>query len=370
MLCAIDKNGERTIARETDKHGGPFNCPACGAPVHVKKGLVLAHHFAHHRDGTCRYGAGESEQHRRAKQELYDLFRSRADTRLVDLEVDHGSVISDVYVEFKTGEKLALEVQKSNLQLDEMRDRTSSYYNLGIHVLWLPLFTPKLLEDNCVLKPWEYLAMKMQSTPAHWMYHYRLGVGIVPVMFSPVCYFKDLSPEAVAEHTYIYGKTPNETRRDSPYFTPIILGERFNLNHTSKISFTHSTEKTTTSYDRNHFRIKQSDFTVPDMMSIVKKDIDQQSTQFKDIRDIFKAWLEHKTKPGVRKAPTDELLGCGAARKKALFRHIKRAGYSVASLKSPSDMAQVKDVLHIEDFEWLSEQLFKGHDLSEVKEAA
>jgi len=78
MLSAYNRLGEQVVAWEAAKEDGPFSCPECGQAVVVKKGFVVAHHFAHVPPSTCQYGAGESVDHWLAKYEIYEALRIHA----------------------------------------------------------------------------------------------------------------------------------------------------------------------------------------------------------------------------------------------------------------------------------------------------
>jgi competence protein CoiA len=74
MLSAYNARGRQVIARDATKTDGPFTCPDCGGEVILKKGEEKVHHFAHVPPFTCSFGVGESQEHRAAKQEIYDAY--------------------------------------------------------------------------------------------------------------------------------------------------------------------------------------------------------------------------------------------------------------------------------------------------------
>lgn len=142
MLAALS-HGQQILARDVAKGDGPFICPACKGTVLVKKGQIKIHHFAHQPPNDCRYGEGESEEHRRAKIAIYDALRMHPDVTMAQLERPLGKVRPDVSC-YIHGKPVAIEVQLSTLGLTEIDRRTRAYHDLGIYVLWTPPYSDKL----------------------------------------------------------------------------------------------------------------------------------------------------------------------------------------------------------------------------------
>ena len=128
--------GVKVLARETVKLDGPFCCPGCTGEVFIHKGRVRVHHFAHRKSQGCGEGVGESEEHRRCKEEIFVSLRASQCFSVVELEKYLGDVRADVYFEDWCGGRVAIEVQRSNLSVDEITHRTDVYRDLGIAVLW------------------------------------------------------------------------------------------------------------------------------------------------------------------------------------------------------------------------------------------
>ena len=64
---------------DTKKEISKFSCPDCGGDVQLKKGAILAHHFAHYKsDNPCKYyeHPGESQIHKDAKLALKTVLES------------------------------------------------------------------------------------------------------------------------------------------------------------------------------------------------------------------------------------------------------------------------------------------------------
>lgn len=181
MLCAIQhSSNQKVLARAVAKAEGPFHCPKCRRELNIRKGPVKIHHFAHKPPITCSYGAGESEAHRRAKESIYEALQRTSGVTTVELEKDWGAVVSDVYAEIK-GHRVAFEVQISNLTMTEILDRTRAYAALGIAVLWLPLFDPKLNKPKYSPRGWEKW---LHATYFGRVYYWMEGLTVIPVRFA------------------------------------------------------------------------------------------------------------------------------------------------------------------------------------------
>ena len=146
---------------EVEKEDGPFFCPSCRGKVILKKGRIKIPHFAHKPPVTCIYGKGESEIHYKAKLEIRDELERRFKKGKYNIEVEKflGKVRPDVYFEKSDkSQKFAIEIQKSNLTIETIEKRTKEYNNLGIYVLWLPLYSEReiqLREEQFRPKSWE-----------------------------------------------------------------------------------------------------------------------------------------------------------------------------------------------------------------------
>lgn len=180
MLCAIRKiDSVKVFARRSTKLESPFFCPECEREVSLRKGNIKAHHFAHKPPSTCEHGKGESDAHRKCKEEIYNLLLASEYVTDVDIERNFGTVISDVYCKVNNV-PVAIEIQKSNLTVNKIIERTVRYKELGIHVLWLALFNDKLAGDKYKPKAWEKWC---HAAYYGRVYYWVGGLTIAPVHF-------------------------------------------------------------------------------------------------------------------------------------------------------------------------------------------
>ncbi|WP_228050981.1 competence protein CoiA [Pontibacterium sinense] len=181
MLCAIQNDTNQKVrARLVERKDGPFGCPICGKEVLVRKGQIRVHHFAHRSVVTCKYGKGESEAHRKAKESIYEALANREDVAELELEKSWGEVVSDVYAEIQ-GRGVAFEVQISNLTMREILYRTKAYASKGIAVLWLPLFNSKLNQPRYSPSSWEKW---LHATYFGRVYYWLDGLTVIPVRYA------------------------------------------------------------------------------------------------------------------------------------------------------------------------------------------
>lgn len=159
MLVAENVDGVRRPAFEAEKDECPFTCPICKKNVVLKKGSIREHHYAHEPDANCEYGKGESQLHYKVKRALYLALKEHPNCQKCELErvlkgvrPDVSLVINKAYV--------AIEVQKSNISIEDVERRIRAYSALGIHSIWiLPVSSPKTImhaeDDVYRSKNWE-----------------------------------------------------------------------------------------------------------------------------------------------------------------------------------------------------------------------
>jgi competence protein CoiA len=140
MLCGIRcQDNLKVFASTSERDHGPFNCPGCKDELVLRKGRIKVHHFAHKPPYHCQRGEGESDAHRKCKESIYNSLSKYTHVTNLDVEADFGTVIADVYC-LINNVRVAIEIQRSNLSVNEITARTSAYEKLGINVLWLALF--------------------------------------------------------------------------------------------------------------------------------------------------------------------------------------------------------------------------------------
>jgi competence protein CoiA len=155
MLSAVCSDTlQKHLARDAERGLGPFHCPQCEKEVILRKGRIKIHHFAHKPPVSCVRGKGESEAHYAAKLAIYDALCVAESVSEVELEKDFGMSVADVYAVIGN-KKVAIEIQRSNLNVREINMRTRNYFKLGVAVLWLGLPSDDLDRLEYSPRAWE-----------------------------------------------------------------------------------------------------------------------------------------------------------------------------------------------------------------------
>lgn len=185
MFVAHLGDNTRVIAWQTARSAGPFFCPECSARLILKRGPIVAAHFAHWPHTACHFSAGESRLHMRVKRELYEALTVYPGCTSVELERQLPGVRPDVSLQVD-GVQVAIEIQRSTLSIDEIQQRISRYTALDVHVLWLlpyPLPQPGAGYQPC---SWE---MYLHALYCGRLYFHHFDAYVYPVRLRPhLCY--------------------------------------------------------------------------------------------------------------------------------------------------------------------------------------
>ena len=120
---------------------GDLVCKLCDGPMSIRQGLVRAWHFYHLRSCTSDYGQHEeSTEHLSAKQQILEFmckqFKDSLESAETECPIPEVKRVADVLLTFKTGWRVAHEVQLSAITTGELATRTSDYQRAGIDVYW------------------------------------------------------------------------------------------------------------------------------------------------------------------------------------------------------------------------------------------
>ncbi|HFE9682771.1 TPA: competence protein CoiA family protein [Clostridium perfringens] len=151
VICAYDiTNNNYALNYELRKEwriagrNGELKCPECGLEVVLKVNdpRKKVPHFAHKiSDIKCNYNnedARESEEHKKGKMILYNYFKEIYPN--ANLRINHrfnNKRRTDIFIEFKNGEKLAIEYQRLGLDIIPWKERQEEYDKLGVKVMWI-----------------------------------------------------------------------------------------------------------------------------------------------------------------------------------------------------------------------------------------
>lgn len=133
------------IAWETTKEAGPFYCPECGEVVILKAGNKKIHHFAHKPESKCIYRTNESIEHLTAKKAIYEYLIRQPNCTKCEMERRLGDVRPDISL-YIDNIPVVIEIQNSDISIDTIIKRMTSYTRKSISVIWI--LTKKLKEDS------------------------------------------------------------------------------------------------------------------------------------------------------------------------------------------------------------------------------
>lgn len=183
MLTAYSPNGNcRVFAKDMSRGMSGFVCPSCQSPVILKRGHIRIPHFAHLPDTLCAEGVGETERHYQCKQSVYDALKVHPDVTDADIEVCFPGVRADIYAVIR-GYRVAIELQRSNLSVNDLERRTHAYSDLGIFCVWVVAHTA-IPENDVRYSPrdWERW---LHALGFGRVYYWNDNISVLPVHFSP-----------------------------------------------------------------------------------------------------------------------------------------------------------------------------------------
>lgn len=160
MLTSIRQSDlKRVVGCEIEKNlSATYHCDYCGEEVihHRSLSQVKIGHFKHKAHTFCANNISESQDHLKAKKGIKDYLKNKFKSfRVLELEkwICNKSIRPDIYIETKKGNKIAIEVQASQLTIDQIIRRTKKYYDNNIYVLWLLIWNKsKMSSTDYVLR--------------------------------------------------------------------------------------------------------------------------------------------------------------------------------------------------------------------------
>lgn len=141
MFYAKDEHGNYILASERSINSRAY-CPECNAAVLIKRSNRGRYFFVHSR--RCTDGGGESDAHLFWKRHIYKCLKEYGAQQEVVLPNQRRA---DLLV----GNTI-VEIQFSNIRIQELKARISDYKKLGFHQYWLFKF-PRFAKRYLTLAP-------------------------------------------------------------------------------------------------------------------------------------------------------------------------------------------------------------------------
>lgn len=120
---------------------GLLKCPECNQEVILRAGKIRVPYFAHKKDNHIKChgdSSGETVEHKKAKFVLYRYFKERYKEAVVipgcRLE---GNRKTDIYVKLADGKEIAIEFERSSLEIDGFEKKHKFYKSRNIKDYWL-----------------------------------------------------------------------------------------------------------------------------------------------------------------------------------------------------------------------------------------
>lgn len=148
------RNDQPVHASHVAREEGPFYCAACHSEVILRQGTERVGHFAHEAPRQLSSGARESALHRACKQEIHAALAAEHPDgrweveRTIPARAERGIAELRPDVSGRAhGWPVAIEVQASALGIASVLQRTRTYAQRGIHVLWIVPVPAQLADD-------------------------------------------------------------------------------------------------------------------------------------------------------------------------------------------------------------------------------
>lgn len=182
-------NNQYVFAKNVIRDDGPFYCPECFSDVIVRKCVEREDHFAHKGNLSKLFGSNESLLHKSCKEEIlkglveqfpdgkWEIERPiRADDNKGYLEV-----VPDISGRIGK-EAVAIEIQRSSLNIKTIVKRTQEYTKRRVAILWVVPLKEDLPNENFRPRLFEQFLHLMYY---HRVYYWQKGYGakVLPVHF-------------------------------------------------------------------------------------------------------------------------------------------------------------------------------------------
>lgn len=134
MLVAT--NNHKLVFAQAARTGERYYCPACGHSVYLRQGQNRVPHFAHRPGADCVVSEGETDEHLRGKQQLFDYLFAQGWQPHLEVFLRAINQRPDILAR-SAGQLVAVEFQCSPLTATRLAERNAGYRQLGIRPVWL-----------------------------------------------------------------------------------------------------------------------------------------------------------------------------------------------------------------------------------------
>lgn len=178
LVAALSGN---RIEADIAERGPEYVCPDCKQSVILKRGRIKIAHFAHKPPTDCTWAKGETQAHLESKKLFRDSFASRGLRAEVEFIVPSlpNDRRADVMVWSPSHKQAAIELQHSNIGIEEIEKRAFSYVREGIAQAWIPFLRSKVMAEAERQKGGNSGDLLIKKYPARpferWAHAFHLG---------------------------------------------------------------------------------------------------------------------------------------------------------------------------------------------------
>jgi len=126
------------------------------------------------KEGQCL--SHESDYHRKTKYLLSNILLSQYGHNISKIitEEQIGDRRADVFIQLRSGKKIAIEIQNSIMSVKDLQQRTEDYNDLGIYVLWILNGQGVVCAEEKVPKQREVVKLSTLERYLHYLYGGRV----------------------------------------------------------------------------------------------------------------------------------------------------------------------------------------------------
>lgn len=150
--------------------------------VVLKKGRIVVPHFAHKPPMDCEWARGETLAHMEAKRLIAESFTARGIRAEIEWVVPALPSYrrADVMVWSMKGSQVAIELQHTSIDLDEIEARAFAYAGAAIAQMWIPFLFPQIWEEaeRCEMEDsrFGYFIQRYPARPFEkWIHGFNFG---------------------------------------------------------------------------------------------------------------------------------------------------------------------------------------------------
>lgn len=151
-------DNQRLVLASNANKSQIYYCPACHEQVILRVGKHKIAHFAHCRGSQCCFSEGETAEHLKGKQQLFEWASQHQLCPQLEVHLSQINQRPDLLIR-QSKRTIALEFQCSPISVERLAERNQGYCQLGIKYWWLlgkpyqrQLHAPKVAQFTQVVK--------------------------------------------------------------------------------------------------------------------------------------------------------------------------------------------------------------------------